>query len=49
MVEVSFSMYIVNVILYFDICLCFIDLEFLTYMGVKHPTKKRGNVHPFIF
>ena len=35
MVEVSFSVYNVNVILYFGIWLCFIDLEFLTYLGLK--------------
>ena len=35
MVEVSFSVYNVNVILYFGIWLCFIDLEFLTHLGLK--------------
>ena len=39
----------VNVILYFDIWVCFIDLEFLTHLGVKHPIEQCGNVHPFIF
>ena len=39
----------VNVILYFDIWVCFIDLEFLTHLGVKHPIEQCGNVHHFIF
>ena len=49
MVGVSFSVYKVKVILYFGIWLCVIDLEFITYLGVTHPTKQRGNAHPFIF
>ena len=39
MVVFFFSVYNVNVKLYFDIWLCFIDLEFLTHLGVKHPTE----------
>ena len=49
MVRVSFSVYKVKVILYFDIWLCFIDLEFLNNLGVKHPIEQCGNAHPFIF
>ena len=49
MVGVSFSVYKVKVILYFGIWLCVIDLEFLAYLGVTHPTEQRGNVHLFIF
>ena len=49
MVGVSFSVYNVKVILYFDIWLCSRDLEFLTHLGVTHPTEQRGNAHPFIF
>ena len=45
----SFNVYNVNVKLHFDIWLCFIDLEFLTHFGVKHPTKQCENAHPFIF
>ena len=48
MVDVSFSVYNVNVILYFGIWLCCIDLEFLTYLSVKHSTE-RGNAYLFIF
>ena len=49
MIVFFFSVYNVNVNLYFDIWLCFIDLEFLAYLGVTHPTEQRGNVHLFIF
>ena len=49
MVGVSFSVYNVKVILYFDIWLCSRDLEFLTHLGVTHPTEQRGNAHSFIF
>ena len=49
MVGVSFSVYNVNVILYFDIWLYFINLEILTRLGVKHSTEQYGNAHPFIF
>ena len=33
----SFNVYNVDVKLYFSIWLCFIDLEFLTHLGVKYP------------
>ena len=45
----SFNVYNVNAKLHFGIWLCFIDLEILTHMGVKYPTKQCGNVHHFIF
>ena len=48
MVGVSFSVYDVNIILYFDIWLYFINLEILTRLDVKHSTEQCGNAHPFI-
>ena len=49
MVEISFKVYNVDVILYFVMRLCFIDLEFLTHLRCKTPYEQCGNVHPFIF
>ena len=48
MVGVSFSVYDVNIILYFDIWLYFINLEILTRLGVKQSIEQCGNAHPFI-
>ena len=33
----SFNVFNIDVILYFNMRLCFIDLEFLTYLGCKTP------------
>ena len=49
MVEVSFNVYNVNGILYFNLWLCYINLKFLTLLGVRHPIEQCGNAHLFIF